>query len=398
MRRRWEDEICWNRYCGVTALRCDRGRPRWRVAEGNRVSRRRQWSSRTAGTPWRPERLSDRDGGHRTLPAESIRLLTAEGFSIALLNPLHARRFAEEDLARTKTDAIYAVYIARFAAQKRPAPSALPEHGVEELRELVSLREQTALQLGDCVRHLHQVVDLTFPEFTRYVRGLDTELATTILSRYPTAAEISRASAKALAKLAFAPDKRVRIALANRLIAAAKTSVGHNHEAPYRLQIKYACEDVTTLRQRAHDFERDLEERLESHEVGKLLTTIIGVGPLTVACIIDETGDPARFRSAAALPATAAARTVAILIFPDVEALDVVGPAEVFATAADLLSQRLDSGPPAYSTVLSAPRSGRVVTSRGVELFACKSLDDLTERRRHADSFRRRGRDSRHAR
>ena len=48
--------------------------------------------------------------------------LVAEGFSIALLNPLRARRFAEEDLQRTKTDAIDALGIARFAVQKRPAP------------------------------------------------------------------------------------------------------------------------------------------------------------------------------------------------------------------------------------------------------------------------------------
>jgi transposase len=95
--------------------------------------------------------------------------LAAEGFSIALLNPLRARRFAEEDLARTKTDAIEALGIARFAAQKHPAATTLPEPAVEHLRELVRLREQTVLQLGDRVRHLHEAVDLTFPEFTHHV-------------------------------------------------------------------------------------------------------------------------------------------------------------------------------------------------------------------------------------
>jgi transcriptional regulator GlxA family with amidase domain len=73
-------------------------------------------------------------------------------------------------------------------------------------------------------------------------------------------------------------------------------------------------------------------------------------------------------------------QTIAILIFPDVEALDVTGPAEVFATASDLVSQRFGSSTPAYSIVLCAPRKGRVVTSSGVELFAGKSLGDLTQR------------------
>jgi transposase len=40
--------------------------------------------------------------------------LVAEGFSIALLNPLRARRFAEEDLQRTKTGAIDALGIRRL--------------------------------------------------------------------------------------------------------------------------------------------------------------------------------------------------------------------------------------------------------------------------------------------
>src|ERR1700732_1390523 len=42
--------------------------------------------------------------------------LLAKGYSVAVLNPLRTRRFAEEELRRTKTDAIDALGIARFAA------------------------------------------------------------------------------------------------------------------------------------------------------------------------------------------------------------------------------------------------------------------------------------------
>ncbi len=227
--------------------------------------------------------------------------LVAEGFSMALLNPLRARRFAEEDLARTKTDAIDALGIARFAAQKRPVSTALPEPAVEHLRELVRMRERTVLQLGDRVRHLHQAIDLTFPDFIRYVRRLETELATAILSRYPTATALRRVSPKKLAMICFDGRRRIGATLALAIIAAAKISVGQHHDDPYKLQIRYACEDIVTLRQRARDLEREIEQKLDAHEVGKLLTTIQGIGPLTAACIIGETGDPARFRSAAAL-------------------------------------------------------------------------------------------------
>ena len=88
--------------------------------------------------------------------------LVTAGFTVALLNPLRTRRFAEEELQRTKTDAIDALGIARFAAQKRPRATRLPEPALLELRELVRLRQQILQQLGDRVRHLHRAVDLGF--------------------------------------------------------------------------------------------------------------------------------------------------------------------------------------------------------------------------------------------
>jgi transposase len=88
--------------------------------------------------------------------------------------------------------------------------------------------------------------------------------------------------------------------LARTLIKAAAESVGSYHSEPYRLRIKYLCEDLDMLRRRLKDLVRDIERKLDDH-LGKLLTTIDGVGPLTAACVIAELGDPARFRSAGAI-------------------------------------------------------------------------------------------------
>ncbi len=159
--------------------------------------------------------------------------LAAHGVAVALINPLRTHRFAGEDLARTKTDAIDALGLARFGAQKRPAATRLPDAATEELRELVRLRDRLVQNFGDRVRQLHRLVDLGFPEFTRYVKGLDSELATALL----------------------------------------------------------------------RTLEGDIERTLNDHEVGSLLTTIDGIGPQTAARLVAELGDPARFRSAAALAA-----------------------------------------------------------------------------------------------
>lgn len=227
--------------------------------------------------------------------------LVTEGFAVALLNPLRTRRFAGEELARAKTDAIDAVGIARFAAQKRPAVTTVPDAATQELRELVRLRDRLTQQFGDRVRQLHRLVDLGFPEFTRFVRTLDSQRATAILQAYPSAQTFQSLSPRRLANLRYDGRHRVGRRLAHALIAAAKESVGQHHAPAYHLQVRYACEDIDQARQRLHELDRVLAVTLERHEIGILLTTIDGIGPQTAARLISELGNPAHFRSAAAL-------------------------------------------------------------------------------------------------
>ena len=230
-------------------------------------------------------------------------VLVAAGHAVALLNPLRTHRFAGVDLERTKTDAIDALAIARFAAQKRPPTTPLPDALAEELRELVQLRQRLMQDFGDRVRQLHRLVDLGFPEFTRYVRTLDSELATAILRDYPTAAAFRGVSARRLAAVRYDGRHQVGPNLARTLIDAAHRSVGQHHSATYRLQIRYACDDLDTLRGRLRTLDRDLDGKLRQHEVGRLLTSIDGIGPQTAARVIATVGNPAHFRSGSALAA-----------------------------------------------------------------------------------------------
>lgn len=230
-------------------------------------------------------------------------VVTAHGFAVTVLNPLRSHRFAAEDLARTKTDAIDAVGLARLAVQKRPAPTPVPDTLARELREWVRLRDRLLQDPGDRVRQLHRLVDLGFPEFTQLVPRLAEPLATTLLHTYPTAQALAAVPVRRLAGRRYGERQRVGVQLAQQLIETAAHSVGQHHGAAYQLQIRYLCEDLDLLRQRLHSVEQDIERSLTQHEVGMLLTTIEGIGPQTAARLIGELGDPAAFRSAAALAA-----------------------------------------------------------------------------------------------
>jgi transposase len=230
-------------------------------------------------------------------------VLVAAGHEVALLNPFVARRFQDSSLERTKTDAIDAHGLARLAFEKRPEPTHLHDEVAEALRELVRHRDRLRQDFDDRVRQLHRLVDLGFPEFTRYVRSLDSMLATCLLANYPTAQAFARTSTRRLAKLRYDGRHFVGAELAEQLVEAAKTSVGQHHGPAYKLQAVHICQDLDLWRKRLADVERDIEDLLDTHQVGKLLTTIKGIGPQSAARIIAAVGDPARFRSANALAA-----------------------------------------------------------------------------------------------
>jgi transposase len=229
--------------------------------------------------------------------------LVGSGFGVAVINPVRTHRFAEEDLARAKTDAIDAVSLARFGAQKKPAPTRLPDEATVELREMVRLRDRYVQDLGDRVRQLHRVVDLGFPELTRHVKELDSALATTLLGKYPSAAEFAKQSPKRLAALVYDGRHEVGIELATALVEAAKISVGRHRGATFKLETQHACEDIATLRSRIRQLDKDLGSTIGKHDVGSLLLTIDGIGDITAARLIAELGDPAGFRDAGALAA-----------------------------------------------------------------------------------------------
>ncbi|MFD9339087.1 GlxA family transcriptional regulator [Streptomyces sp. NPDC060028] len=66
------------------------------------------------------------------------------------------------------------------------------------------------------------------------------------------------------------------------------------------------------------------------------------------------------------------AHRVVIAVFPDVDLLDVTGPAEVFA-----LANRETAGRAGYRVRLAGPASGEVRTSAGVRLLADLSFDEV---------------------
>ncbi len=121
-----------------------------------------------------------------------------------------------------------------------------------------------------------------------------------ILLEFPTAKAIGDSNLRRLARHRCG-RRTVGATLARELIEAARASVGRHQDEVYGRQVRFFCEDMGTLARTIRELESDLEARARQHELALLLSTIDGIGTLTAAHIIAEVGDPAAFRSAAAL-------------------------------------------------------------------------------------------------
>lgn len=230
--------------------------------------------------------------------------LIGQGYAVVLVNPLRTRRFAEEDLLRTKTDAVDALSIARFNAEKRPHVTRTPDEATEALRELVHLRDRLMQDRGDRVRQLNRVVDLVFPEFTTFIKDLSTLKATATLKAAPSAKKMAQKSKKALAQLRYDGRHALGEDLAIALVDQARRSVGSASGDPYELEATYFCEDIELLNKRIAALDKRIDEAVEQHELAKLLTTIDGIGNNTSARLVATLGDPSEtFHSAKALAA-----------------------------------------------------------------------------------------------
>ncbi|WP_365889236.1 IS110 family transposase, partial [Desulfuromonas sp.] len=218
-------------------------------------------------------------------------LLRRHGYTCRVLNPIVTQYYRRMSLIRHKTDALDAECIARYLAAVRPAGQNLDPETQEQLRAMARLQATLAEQLTATVNRLHQMVDQSFPEFTRQVPRLRSAKALTLLKRYPTAASITQA--RRLATLSYGKQgHRLGPEQAARLKAAAAATAGHAQSAADALMIRQTVEQILLLQKQEQELLSEMEELAQSVDTGlKQLLTIPGISVKSAAAIIGEVGD-----------------------------------------------------------------------------------------------------------
>ena len=223
-----------------------------------------------------------------------------EGDRIHKINPLVVKRYLQQDLHRTVTDASSALGIAEYLASgraPRESTPADPDEGARTLyRHLCNL-------IGTMIRfknELQALLSSANPELVRYASQGIPQWLRRVLLRYPTAERLGRARTTTLAQIPYLTAER-----AERIVEAARSSVASLCDPATEATIRSLIRWLGELDEEINRGKAALIARMEGDVEVRRLTTIPGIGAWTAVLLRLEYGSFKRFHSAAAVVAFA---------------------------------------------------------------------------------------------
>jgi transposase len=261
-------------------------------------------ADRYAPTPLRFEIGLEASGGLERNWLAFLRSLTQDTDSrVFHLNPLAVRRFLEQRLHYSITDARSAAGIAAYLrAGERRRETPLDASDPDRAGSLVLYRflcntidRATALQ-----NELHALLPAVHPEVVRYCRSGFPEWVLRLLICYPTAPVLARASVEGVAGIPYVSPEKART-----LIAAAKESVAALRQPQVGATITLLAQEILRHQEQIAQLKEQLIAALREDRACQVLRSLPGIGAWTAVLLRLEIGDFARFHSAEALVAYA---------------------------------------------------------------------------------------------
>ena len=223
--------------------------------------------------------------------------LVAHGYEVAIVNPVLTDAFRKAGtLRKTKTDQVDAFLIAEYARFKNLGPTRVSPEGAEGLKQLTRYRHHLVSERTALKNRLTSVADRIFPELAGLFSDKHSATARAILNEYGSAAKVASTDIRTLTKTVKSASRgRHGREKAVEVKEAARKSVGTTFAAEaLAFEAKHIADLVGHLDAEIAELDKEIA-RLLDPEVGALLQTIPGIGPVCAATIAAEVGDPDRF-------------------------------------------------------------------------------------------------------
>jgi len=217
--------------------------------------------------------------------------LTAKGINTVIVNPLLISNFTKLSLRKTKTDKKDALVIAQFLLLHKDSLTQLVLSEMSDLRDLSRQRESLVDQMTAVKHEIKRLLNITFPELEK-VRGLFTKSMLRLLSHYPSADSIKRASHSDISKIIIPGSMGKNTATTVESIKkAAEMSVGTNSFSREMI-IKQKVSILTHLGEHLDEVTYFLIDQCQSVmcEDMAILKSIRGIGDKTAMNFLTEIG------------------------------------------------------------------------------------------------------------
>jgi transposase len=195
-----------------------------------------------------------------------------------------------------KSDPVEARACARYALTERPRPGTAVTTELLPLRQVAGRLQAVVRQRTRLVNQLHQLLARAFPELAVLVKDITTGWALELLTRYPTAPLLARATDADLRAIPYLPHDRVA-----DLLAAARDSVGSLSGAVADDLVRDQVRQVRDGQARQKRLESLLVSAYRDLPGSNHLATITGFGEVTAAVLTAFVLDIGRFATAGQL-------------------------------------------------------------------------------------------------
>lgn len=102
--------------------------------------------------------------------------LAADGMTVSVINPAQIKAFGQSQLVRTKTDQVDARLIARFCAERNPAPWQAPSLNEQALRAMVLRLDSLQVMRTQESNRLEVSRDVVKPGIAAHIKWLDEQI------------------------------------------------------------------------------------------------------------------------------------------------------------------------------------------------------------------------------
>lgn len=218
---------------------------------------------------------------------------------VVLINPYHTKRAKElHDNSPTKNDKKDALTIARLLRDGRFSQLYLPQDVYSELRVLSTTRVSLLKRQNAIKNTIRAVLDEYFPELvTVFKYPLKGKSCRQILKSCPFPSLILKLGrTRVLTQIKKAVKKTIGQKRVEKLLKAAKGSIGVTYGIPSAsLKLTLLLEELELLEKQLDQVEQAMEQALTHTGFQEIILSIPGVGIVTAASFLANTGDPLRF-------------------------------------------------------------------------------------------------------